>query len=75
MSKSNFEGAEITIYTKEGEQFSIALSSIQTIAAMKILGVIFNDDSYSCYSDQTIKELFKYKGNPLRLQAVEEEEI
>ena len=71
MDRNNFEGAEITIYTVDGEQFTIDLSAIQTIAAMKILGIKFSsNNSYSCYSDKTVKELFEFNGNPLRAKEV-----
>lgn len=76
MNKNNFEGAEVTIYTTDGYQFTMDLSAIQTMAVMKLLGVKFqNNNSYSCYSDKTVKELFEFKGNPLRVKEVSGEEV
>lgn len=72
MNKDSFEGAEMTIYTQSGGQFSLELSQMQAFAVMKLLGIRFNSgSSYSCYSDEALKDFFDFKGNPLRLEPKE----
>lgn len=71
---NNFEGAEITIYTKDGNQFSFDLSQMQAIMAFKILGFKFGKgDNYSCYSDQALAQFFDMTSNPLRLKEKDQE--
>lgn len=69
MNKDSFEGAEITIYTRTGEQLNFELSQMQAFTAMKILGINFTgSNSYSCYSDEALQRFFEFKGNPLNLK-------
>ena len=72
MNKDRFEGAEMTVYTQSGGQFSLELSQMQVFVVMKLLGISFNrSGSYSCYSDEALKGFFNFKGNPLRLEPKE----
>lgn len=73
---NNFEGGELTIYIKSGDQISIDLSPMQILTCFRILGFeIIHGNSYTCYSDNTLKELFAFKGNPLKLTKKEEVDI
>lgn len=61
------EGVELTIYGDEGDNFSIPLSSTQTLIILKILGFEFQEDKYSMFDDKTLNQIIKMKGNPLNL--------
>lgn len=68
MNKSNFDGAEITVYTTDGNTINLDLSKMQLFVAFKILGIDFKPGGvYSCHSDETLQKLLEYKGNPLNL--------
>lgn len=62
------KGADLTLYTKEFDTIELHLSPLQLKAIIQILGISFqNENSYSCYSDESIRKLFEYNGNPLNL--------
>lgn len=63
----NIEGVELTIYSVEGDNFSIPLSSMQTLIILKILGFEFNENQYSMFDDKTLNKIIQMKGNPLNL--------
>lgn len=65
--------AELTIYLNNGEDISFELSPVQLIAIVKLLGIEYNTESSSVnmFSDETLKTLIAFKGNPLRLQEKE----
>lgn len=68
------EGVDLTVYFRNGNSYSVPLSSVQTAIIIKILGLskdYDDDDEMSCYSDETLKQFLKFKGNPLRLKEVE----
>lgn len=62
------EGVELTIYGDEGDNFSIPLSSTQTLIILKILGFEFRENEYSMFDDKTLNQIIKMKGNPLNLE-------
>ena len=65
----NWEGAELCYY-HNGESHEISLSNIQFAIITKILGLEINQDgSINCFSDETLKQLIKIKGNPLNLKS------
>ncbi|WP_338631951.1 hypothetical protein [Clostridium baratii] len=61
------EGVELTIYGSEGDNFSIPLTSTQSLVIFKILGFEFQYKNYSMFTDKTLNQLMKMKGNPLNL--------
>ncbi|MDY4500868.1 hypothetical protein [Fusobacterium gastrosuis] len=63
----NIEGLELTIYSDDGDNFSISLSSTQTLIISKILGFEFQGEEYSMFNDKTLNQIMKMKGNPLNL--------
>lgn len=63
----NIEGVELTIYSVEGDNFSIPLSSMQTLIILKILGFELNENQYSMFDDKTLNKIIQMKGNPLNL--------
>lgn len=64
----NWEGAEICYYYN-GESHSIDLSNMQFAIVVKILGLKLNKDgSINCFSDDTLEQFTRMKGNPLKLQ-------
>ena len=62
------EGVELTIYGDEGDNFSIPLSSTQTLIILKILGFEFRENEYSMFDEKTLNQIIKMKGNPLNLE-------
>lgn len=68
MNENNFEGAEITVYTKGGDTITLDLSKTQLFIVFKILGIDFKPGGlYTCHSDQGLEEFLNMKTNPLRL--------
>lgn len=68
----NINSAELRFYLKDESEVPISLSSEQLKAVIKILGFqVGVDDTYSCFSDKGLKDLYTMKGNPLRLQEVD----
>ena len=64
----DWEGAELCYYVN-GESREIALSDVQFAIVVKILGLQINGEkSISCFSDETLKQFLKMKGNPLNLK-------
>lgn len=62
------EGVELTVYDDEGNNFSIPLSSTQTLIILKILGFEFRENEYLMFDDKTLNQIIKMKGNPLNLE-------
>lgn len=53
------EGAELTIYTTNGENLSIDLSPTQLKAIVGILGISFNGNMLNCFSDESVNKLYE----------------
>ena len=49
------EGAELTVYAKNGNQFNMDLSPTQLIAVCKILGLEIKNGEVSYLSDNSLK--------------------
>ena len=62
-----WEGAELCVYIN-GESHSYPLTTMQVAVVGKILGLQITEDTMSCYSDDTLRQLVQMKGNPLRLE-------
>ena len=64
----NWEGAELCYYIN-GESNAVSLTDTQFAIIAKVLGLTIQaDGAFSCYSDDTLKQLVHMKGNPLRLR-------
>lgn len=67
------EQVYLSLQYANGEIENIDLSPTQLAIIIKILGFKNSDkfykyeDSYTCYSDVTLKKFFTMKSNPLRL--------
>ena len=63
-------GVDLTMYFGNGDSYTLPLSSAQTAIIIKILGLSKDGDDgdIACYSDETLKQFLKFKGNPLRLR-------
>ncbi len=50
------DSAELTLYSKDGEQISIDLSPIQLSGIVKLLGINYDNktDSYTMLSDESL---------------------
>lgn len=65
------EGAELNIYSTNGQDLSIDLSVKQLSVLIKILGLDLTDENtLSCFSDDTLNDLIKMQGNPLKLKKI-----
>ena len=67
------EGVDLTMYFGNGDSYTLPLSPVQTAIIIKILGLAKdgNDGDMSYYTDESLKQFLKFKGNPLRLKEVE----
>lgn len=64
-----FEGAEINLYSRDGQSISLPLDELQTAVVVKILGLkLLEGDTYCCYGKNTLASFFKMAGNPLKLK-------
>lgn len=62
------KNAELTLYDENFDSIELQLSPMQLKTIIQILGINFADEhSYNCHSDNTLKRLFEYDGNPLKL--------
>ena len=66
-------GVDLTMYFGDGNSNTISLSPTQTAIVIKILGLSLETytGDMGCYSDETLKQMLKLKGNPLRLREVD----
>ena len=65
------EGAELNVYTTDGQTLTVDLSMTQLSIVCKILGLKFPDSqTINYFSDETLKKFAKMKGNPLMLKEV-----
>ena len=63
-----FEGAELTIYTEEGEELNIPLNYVQICIIIKALGITnISSTNYSCFGDKALNEILEGKTNPFTL--------
>ena len=72
---NNIEIAELTISLYDGNEINLAISKSQLAVMLKVIGFEFGNttDTYTCYSDDTLKRIMSMKGNPLRLKPVDDE--
>ena len=65
------DGADLTLYDENGNNFTIGLSNNQLAICLKILGIEMSMDgrSYTMFSDDTLRTFAKMKSNPLRYEA------
>ena len=66
-------GVDLTMYLGGGNSYTLSLSQVQTAIVIKILGLSLETETgdMAFYSDETLKQMLKFKGNPLRLKEVE----
>lgn len=64
------ENAELTFYINN-EPHTISLSKNQFLIIGKVLGLSFEDNEIRCFSEETLIKLSKMKGNPLKLQRID----
>lgn len=51
-----FEGAELTVYSTDGEMVNLDISRMQLQAVFKVLGFRFQGNGqYICYSDEGLR--------------------
>lgn len=66
---------ELTVQNENGDTISIPLSPLQVKTIFKVLLISPNDEnSLNMASDNTLKNLWTMKGNPLRLQEDDQNE-
>lgn len=53
------EGAEITLYLKDGDNLSLDLSPLQLAAIIKLLGLRYDkiNDTWGMFSDESLQKL------------------
>lgn len=62
------EGVFLSFYYDNDESETFKLSPMQLATVIKILGFKNKqNDTYTCYSDDTLERFFSMEGNPLRL--------
>lgn len=67
----NFKDVEICCYSN-GESYRFPLTEMQFAIVSNILGLRINpDESFGCFSDDTLKHIAKIKGIPLKLEAID----
>jgi len=66
----DWEGAELCYYIN-GESHGISLTDTQFAIVGKILGLKITEDGVTAFSDETLKQLARMKGNPLKLVEVQ----
>ena len=66
----DWEGAELCYYIN-GESDGISLTDTQFAIIGKILGLKITEDGVTAFSDDTLKQLARMKGNPLKLVEVQ----
>lgn len=66
------EGVELCVYI-DGDSHSYPLTDMQIAVIGKILGLQLSSQTMSCFSDDTLKQFFSMKGNPLRLKEKDQE--
>lgn len=61
------------MYLGGGNSDTLSLSPMQLAIVIKILGLSLETETgdIACYSDETLKQMLKLKGNPLRLREVD----
>lgn len=65
----DINSATLSFDLDNGDTFTFDLSPTQLAIVCKILGCKFNSDStVTCFSDNTLTQLFNMKGNPLKLR-------
>lgn len=67
------EGADLTIYDENGDNFTIGLSNTQLTICLKILGIQLSKDGqgYVMFSDSSLKKLTTMEGNPLHFKLMD----
>lgn len=69
-----FEGAEIIIYTTEGQNISISFSQLETSVMLKAIGFILNNDgSCNIFNSKTLKSILNGEVNPFKLKSLDDE--
>lgn len=55
------EGAELNIYTTNGESISMDLSPVQLMAVCGMLGIKYHvdDNSITCFADESLLNFYK----------------
>lgn len=68
MNLINVVEGELTFWLKDDNNVSVSLSKTQLAVVCKVLGFEFAETNFTCFSDETLKNLVSMNGNPLRLQ-------
>lgn len=66
---NNLDGAELTVYLKDGNSFNICLDSMELVVALKAIGFeIQGGNQYNTFAPNTLESILKGKINPFTLQ-------
>lgn len=66
---NNLDGAELTVYLKDGNSFNICLDSIELIVVLKAIGFeIQSENQYNTFAPSTLEKILNGKINPFTLQ-------
>lgn len=66
---NNLDGAELTVYLKDGNSFNICLDSMELVVALKAIGFeIQSGNQYNTFAPSTLEKILNGKINPFTLQ-------
>lgn len=66
-----FDGAEINIYTRDGESFSIGVGKLELAVMLKAIGFELSSGSYfNQFGEDTLKKILAGDINPFVLKKV-----
>ena len=69
---NNLDGAELTVYLKDGNSFNFCLDSIELIVVLKAIGFeIQSGNQYNTFAPSTLESILKGEINPFRLKSIE----
>ena len=72
MCYDNFEGAEINIYTKDGQSFSICVEKLELVVMLKSIGFeLASGTSFNQFDNEALLKILNGEINPFRLKSVE----
>lgn len=65
-----FDGAELTIYTSDGNNVSVSLEKLQTEVMLKSIGFSLGKDEFYTFGNDTLEKILNGKINPFVLKEI-----
>ena len=65
---NQFEGAELTIYTVDGDDFSLPLDALELAVMLKAIGFYKQGPNVTNFGKQTLMRILAGEINPFRLK-------